>query len=78
MTMKRHYLMILLLLLPLIVCVQGRKNRNLEVAKNLDIFNEVYQNLDMLYVDTLNANEVGCERRVFQLGEVCVLRELAL
>ena len=58
MTMKRHYLMILLLLLPLIVCAQGRKNRNLEVAKNLDIFNEVYQNLDMLYVDTLNANEV--------------------
>ena len=56
--MKRHYLMILLLLLPLIVCAQGRKNRNLEVAKNLDIFNEVYQNLDMLYVDTLNANEV--------------------
>ena len=50
--------MILLLLLPLIVCAQGRKNRNLEVAKNLDIFNEVYQNLDMLYVDTLNANEV--------------------
>ena len=58
MTMKRSYLLIVILLLPLIVCAQGRKNRNLEVAKNLDIFNEVYQNLDMLYVDTLNANEV--------------------
>ena len=58
MTMKRSYLLIVVLLLPLMVCGQGRKNRNLEVAKNLDIFNEVYQNLDVLYVDTLNANEV--------------------
>ena len=45
-------------MVPLIAFAQGRKNRNLEVAKNLDIFNEVYQNLDMLYVDTLNANEL--------------------
>ena len=58
MPMKRSYLLIVILLLPLVICAQGRKNRNLEVAKNLDIFNEVYQNLDMLYVDTLNANEV--------------------
>ena len=57
-TMKRSYQLIVVLLLPLMVCGQGRKNRNLEVAKNLDIFNEVYQNLDLLYVDTLNANEV--------------------
>ena len=57
-TMKRSYQLIVVLLLPLMVCGQGRKNRNLEVAKNLDIFNEVYQNLDVLYVDTLNANEV--------------------
>ena len=57
-TMKRSNLLIAILLLPLMVSAQGRKNRNLEVAKNLDIFNEVYQNLDMLYVDTLNANEV--------------------
>ena len=56
--MKRRYLLIVLLLVPLMVFAQGRKNRNLEVAKNLDIFNEVYQNLDLLYVDTLNANEV--------------------
>ncbi len=56
--MKRRYLPIVFLMVPLIAFAQGRKNRNLEVAKNLDIFNEVYQNLDMLYVDTLNANEV--------------------
>ena len=36
----------------------GQKNHNLDVAKNLDIFNQVYKNLDLLYVDTLNPNEV--------------------
>ena len=29
-------------------------NHNLEVGKNLDIFNSLYSNLDLLYVDTLN------------------------
>jgi carboxyl-terminal processing protease len=30
------------------------KNHHLEVGKNLDIFNAVYRNLDLFYVDTLN------------------------
>jgi carboxyl-terminal processing protease len=34
------------------------KNHNLEVAKNLEIFNALYKNLDMMYVDTLDANKV--------------------
>jgi len=54
--MKRHYLQLLLLMLPLMGCAQ--KNHNLEVAKNLDIFNQVYKNLDLFYVDTLNPSEV--------------------
>ena len=37
---------------------QEKKNHNFEVAKNLDIMNAVYNNLDMLYVDTLNPQEV--------------------
>ena len=37
---------------------QDVKNHNLEVAKNLDIFNALYKNLDMMYVDTLDANKV--------------------
>ena len=37
---------------------QGGKNHNLEVAKNLEIFNALYKNLDMMYVDTLDANKV--------------------
>lgn len=34
------------------------KDRNLEVAKNLEVFNSIYKHLDLLYVDTLNAKEV--------------------
>ena len=37
---------------------QQKSNHNLEVGKNLDIFNQVYKNLDMLYVDTLNPSQV--------------------
>ena len=42
----------------LVANAQDAKNHNLEVAKNLDIFNAIYKNLDMMYVDTLDANKV--------------------
>jgi len=60
--MKKGFLQLLLLLLPIVSSAQGSqatgKNHHLEVAKNLDIFNELYKNLDLLYVDTLNPAEV--------------------
>lgn len=28
------------------------------MAKNLDVFNAIYKNLDLMYVDTLDADEV--------------------
>lgn len=37
---------------------QEVKNHHLEVAKNLEIFNALYKNLDLMYVDTLDANKV--------------------
>lgn len=37
---------------------QKDKDHNFEVAKNLDIFNYLYKNLDMMYVDTIDANDV--------------------
>ena len=37
---------------------QKQKNHNFEVAKNLDIFNNIYKHLDLMYVDTLNPKEV--------------------
>jgi carboxyl-terminal processing protease len=49
---------ILLVLLPALSMAQDPKDHNFEVAKNLDIFNNVYKNLDLLYVDTLNPKDV--------------------
>lgn len=34
------------------------KDHNLEVAKQLEIFSSIYRDLDMMYVDSLNAKEV--------------------
>ena len=34
------------------------KDRQFEIAKNLDVFNTIYKQLDMMYVDTLDAQEV--------------------
>ena len=35
----------------------GQTNHHLEVGKNLDIFNALYSNLDLFYVDTLNPKQ---------------------
>ncbi len=59
--MRRHCLTLLILLVATVTQAQTAgtaKNHNLEVAKNLDIFNQLYKNLDLFYVDTLNPNEV--------------------
>ena len=37
---------------------QTDNDRLFSVAKNLDVFNAIYKNLEMLYVDTLDADEV--------------------
>ena len=36
---------------------QKEGDHNFNVAKNLNIFNAIYKNLDMMYVDTLDANQ---------------------
>ena len=57
--MKRSvFLLIASFLMSLSVLAQDVKNHNMEVAKNLEIFNALYRNLDMMYVDTLDANKV--------------------
>lgn len=35
-----------------------QEEHNFKVAKNLDAFNAIYRNLDMMYVDTLDADDV--------------------
>ena len=56
--MKRLCYMLLLAVLPLAVTGQeATKNHNLEVGKNLDIFNTLYSDLDLFYVDSLDPGQ---------------------
>lgn len=60
--MRHCFIALLLLLLPSLTIAQEKdtpatKNHNLEVGKNLDIFNNAFRNLDMFYVDTLNPEQ---------------------
>jgi len=54
----RSMVLMLVLLLPTVGMAQDSRDHNFQVAKNLEIFNAIYRNLDMMYVDTLNADEV--------------------
>lgn len=58
-TMKTKWIMSLLLLaLPMGMAAQGSNDHNFQVAKNLETFSAIYRNLDLMYVDTLEADEV--------------------
>jgi carboxyl-terminal processing protease len=57
--MKRIILwMVFLLMAGTPIKAQEEQDHNFEVAKNLEIFNALYRHLDMLYVDTLDANRM--------------------
>ena len=51
-------LQLLLVCWPVAVQAQGVRNHNFEVAKNLEIFNTLFKQLDLMYVDTLDADKV--------------------
>ena len=55
--MNRRIKTILISLLMLPLAVSAQTNHQLEVGKNLDIFNALYSNLDLFYVDTLNPKQ---------------------
>ena len=49
----------MLLALPFTqITAQEDKDHNFNVGKNMQVFNEIYNYLDLMYVDTLNADEV--------------------
>ena len=54
----RGFVMVSALLFSGVCLAQQDRDHNFNVAKNIDIFNAIYRNLDMMYVDTLNADEV--------------------
>ena len=56
--MKKTILSLLLVVVSAFGFAQTKENdHNFEVAKQLDIFNAIYKQLDMMYVDTLDAEE---------------------
>ena len=50
--------MVLAMVLAMPAWAQKEKNHDFVVAKNMDVFTSIYKNLDMMYVDTLEADEV--------------------
>lgn len=56
--MKNFLISLLMTVAPACVFAQANDdNHNFEVAKQLDVFNAIYKQLDMMYVDTLDAEE---------------------
>ena len=54
--MRKTYLLLLCLFTGIMGYAQTKDEHYFKVAKNLDIFNAIYKNLDMMYVDTLDAD----------------------
>lgn len=50
--------MVLAMVLAMPAWAQKENNHDFVVAKNMDVFTSIYKNLDMMYVDTLDADEV--------------------
>ena len=56
--MKKVLVSLLMVLLAAPAFAQIDRDHDLKTAKNMDIFNSIYKNLDLMYVDTLDAQEV--------------------
>ena len=59
--MRKLLIFVCAILLPLAASAQKKKknlNHSFQVAKNLEIFNSLYKELDIYYVDTLDADEL--------------------
>lgn len=55
--MRKTFIALCLVATACTAVAQNDRDHNFDVAKNLNIFNAIYKNLDMMYVDTLNANQ---------------------
>ena len=57
-SMKKVLISLLVVLLVAPAFAQIDRDHDFKTAKNMDIFNSIYKNLDLMYVDTLDAEEV--------------------
>lgn len=56
--MRRIHYIFLLLLLAMPLAAQTQGNKNEVISHNLNLFSDIYKQLDLFYVDTLNADTV--------------------
>ena len=54
----RKITLAIVMMLTTLLSAQNTVNHNLEVAKQMEIFSTLYRYLDLMYVDTLNAEQV--------------------
>lgn len=54
---KLLFFLSVLIITPILASAQNTSDHNFSVAKNLDVFNAIYRNLDLMYVDTLDADK---------------------
>ena len=57
-SMKKVLVSLLMVLLAAPAFAQIDRDHDFKTAKNMNIFNSIYKNLDLMYVDTLDAQEV--------------------
>ena len=57
-SMKKVLVSLLMVLLAAPAFAQIDRDHDFKTAKNMDVFNSIYKNLDLMYVDTLDAQEV--------------------
>ena len=57
-SMKKVLISLFVVLLAAPAFAQIDRDHDFKTAKNMDIFNSIYKNLDLMYVDTLDAQEV--------------------
>lgn len=69
--MKKTFVWVIAVLLTASsVMAQSNESHNFEVARNLEIFNDIYKKLEMFYVDTLSADTVMRAAIDAMLGEI--------
>lgn len=56
--MRKYILALIMMMQGVVIIAQNTTNHNFEVIKNLDIFNNIYKDLDYMFVDTLNPEQV--------------------
>ena len=56
--MKKSVILAVILLFPLCIEAQQEENNHSAVSRNLEIFNDIYKQLDLYYVDSLSADTV--------------------